>query len=167
MLSAIVAVAKNNIIGSQNELPWYLPADLKHFKDITTGHAVIMGRNTFASIVASLGHALPNRQNIVVSRTNHVQDPDVIVVTSIEEALATQAATGSDSEIFIIGGAQIYKAAAPFIEKWYVTEIDADIEGDVVLEGFEPTNYTEISRESHHKDDKNPYDYSFVVYERR
>lgn len=167
MLSAIVAVAKNNIIGSQNELPWYLPADLKHFKDITTGHAVIMGRNTFVSIVARLGHGLPNRQNIVVSRTNHVQDPDVIVVSSIEEALAAQDATGSDSEIFIIGGAQIYKAAAPFIEKWYVTEIDADIEGDVVLEGFDPTNYTEKSRESHHKDDKNPYDYSFVVYERR
>jgi len=87
-------------------------------------------------------------------------------VSSIEEALAAQDATGSDSEIFIIGGAQIYKAATPLIEKWYVTEIDADIEGDVVLEGFDPTNYTEISREFHQKDDKNPYDYSFVVYER-
>ncbi len=167
MVSAIVAVAKNGVIGNSGELPWYLPADLRRFKELTTGHAVIMGRTTYDSIVARLGHGLPNRHNIVLTRSTELQNKNgeldsTDIVSTIKDALTI--ATGEAP--FIIGGAQIYELAGSLIDRWYITEIDTEIEGDVVLKGFNPALFKEVVRESHQSDDKNPYNYSFVTYER-
>lgn len=162
MISAIVAVSRNGVIGNSNELPWYLPADLRRFKDVTTGHAVIMGRNTYDSIFTRLGHGLPNRQNIVVTRKDELKADDIETASSIEMALNL----AKDEEPFIIGGAQIYELAGPMVDRWYVTEVNAEIEGDVFLKGFDKDLYKEVSREDHPADEKNQFDYSFVVYER-
>lgn len=162
MLSAIVAVAKNGVIGNSNELPWYLPADLRHFKNLTSNHAVIMGHTTYDSIVRKLGHSLPNRQSIVITRNPDFFTNDAVSAISLEQALLETA----DEEPFIIGGAQIYELAAYKIQRWYVTEINADVEGDVMLEGFDKSNFKEVSREHHSADNKNQYDYDFVIYER-
>jgi dihydrofolate reductase len=163
MISAIVAVAVNNIIGNSGELPWYLPADLRHFKEITTGHPVIMGRKTYESIVARLGHALPDRQNIVITRSHDLQATDIETASSIEEALTL----AKDGDPIIIGGAQIYKLAQDKIDRWYVTRIDSDIQGDVILEGFRRDEFNEIDRTDHLADEKNPFDYHFLTYERK
>lgn len=162
MVSAIVAVTRNGVIGNSGELPWYLPADLRRFKELTTGHAVIMGRKTYDSIVARLGHALPNRQNIVVTRNKSLAADDIEIATSIEEALALV----KTDDPFIIGGAQIYELAAPDVDRWYITEIDTDVEGDVLLHGFDSHHFQEVAREDHRADEKNPFDYHFVTYER-
>lgn len=162
MVSAIVAVTRNGVIGNSGELPWYLPADLRKFKELTTGHAVIMGRKTYDSIVARLGHALPNRQNIVVTRNKELTADDIETATSIEEALALV----KTDDPFIIGGAQIYELAAPDVDRWYITEIDTDVEGDVLLHGFDSHHFYEVAREDHRADEKNPFDYHFVTYER-
>lgn len=162
MVSAIVAVTRNGVIGNSGELPWYLPADLRRFKELTTGHAVIMGRKTYDSIVTRLGHALPNRQNIVVTRNKALVASDIETATSIEEALALV----KTDDPFIIGGAQIYELAAPDVDRWYITEIDTDVEGDVLLHGFDRHHFQEVAREDHRADEKNPFDYHFVTYER-
>jgi len=162
MISGIVAVTKNGVIGNAGELPWYLPADLRHFKQLTVGYPVIMGRTTYDSIVARLGHPLPDRQNIVVTRQQDFQAEGATVVHSINEALLT----AENDDVMIIGGAQIYALAAPIIDRWYVTEIDATIEGDVRLKGFDKIAFTEVARDDHKSDEKNPFDYSFVTYEK-
>lgn len=162
MVSAIVAVAKNGVIGNSGSLPWYLPADLRRFKAITTGHSVIMGRTTYDSITARLGHSLPNRQSIVLTRNPEQLSITDTVVSSIEEALNES----DDAEPFIIGGAQIYELASPLIDRWYITEIDYHTDGDVKLRGFDQSLFKEVARENHYTDDKNPYNYSFVTYER-
>jgi len=163
MISAIVAVAKNGVIGNSGELPWYLPADLKHFKEVTLGHPVIMGRTTYESIFDRLGHPLPGRHNIVISRDEAYEALDTTVVHSLDEAILA----AESSDMFIIGGAQIYALAAETIDRWYVTEIDTDIEGDVLLEGFNKDAFIEVTREDHVPDEKNPYTYSFVTYDKR
>jgi len=162
MLSAIVAVSNNGVIGNSGDLPWYLPADLCHFKQITTGHTVIMGRKTYDSIVARLGNGLPDRQNIVITRSSDATYSDAFVATTINEAL--EVSTTDDP--IIIGGAQIYELAAPLIDRWYITEVDTFIEGDVALKGFNRDDFEEVDRESHLADARNPYNYSFVIYER-
>lgn len=162
MVSAIVAVTKNGVIGNSGELPWYLPADLRHFKEITTGHAVIMGRKTYDSIVTRLGHGLPDRQNIVVTRNPDVHADDIQTASSIDDALALV----KTDEPIIIGGAQIYELASNQVDRWYVTEIDTDISGDVTLKGFDKTQFKEVDRVDHLADEKNPFDYHFVIYER-
>lgn len=162
MISAIVAVAKNGVIGNSGEMPWYLPADLRHFKEVTTGHPVIMGRKTYESIVHRLGHGLPDRRNIVITRNQDLSAPDIETVSSITEALALV----ENEDVFVIGGAQIYTLAAEYIDRWYVTEIDTEIDGDVLLSGFDRNSFKEIERTDHRADEKNPFDYHFVVYER-
>lgn len=163
MISAIVAVAKNGVIGKSNSLPWYLPADLKHFSSITMGCDVIMGKVTYDSIVTRLGHGLPGRTNIVLTRDASYNSEFAKVVTSLDDAIA---ATSSE-EVFIIGGAQIYALASDLVQRWYITEVDADIDGDVILQGFNKSEFTETARESHLSDDKNQYNYGFVTYERK
>lgn len=162
MLSAIVATTSNGVIGVSGELPWYLPADLKHFKEITTGHTVIMGRKTYDSIVGRLGHALPDRENIVITRGD-LQADDIKIASSIKEALEM----ASDKNPIIIGGAQIYELAGELIDRWYITEIDGDIEGDVFLKAFDQEQFSEVSREDHAADEKNQFNYHFIVYERK
>lgn len=163
MLSIVVASAKNQVIGQSNDLPWYLPADLRHFKDITTGGTVIMGRRTHDSIIQRLGKPLPNRRSIVITREGLSLD-GVVFVHSIQEAIA---ASESDADSFIIGGAQIYQQALPYVQRIYMTEVDADIKGDTYFPAIDKNEWEETSREPHRKDDKNPYDYSFVTLQRK
>lgn len=130
-ISIIVAVAKNNVIGKDNKLPWHLPEDLKHFKELTSGHTVIMGRKTFESI----GRPLPNRKNIVISRNENFKANDMEVVHSIEQALDL---TKNEDEVFIIGGAEIYKQALLLVNKIYLTRINKDYEGDAYFPELGP-----------------------------
>jgi dihydrofolate reductase len=165
MITAVVAMAKNGVIGRSGDLPWYLPADLRHFKTITLGHPVIMGRKTWESIYARLGKALPERTNIVLTRDRSFTAAGAVVVGSLDEALAA-ADEASDREVMVIGGAQVYEAVLPRLDRIYLTRVDADIEGDTFFP--EPgKEWVEVAREKHAPDDKNPYPYTFITLDRR
>lgn len=159
MISIIVAKANNNIIGSKNELPWYLPADLRHFKAVTSGHTVVMVRTTYESIVARIGKPLPDRHNVVVTRDPVFTQPGVTVIHSIQ-------AINELGDVFVIGGAEMYRQTIDMADRLYITEVHADIDGDTYFPILS-ASWQEISRESHRADEKNQYDYDFVVYERR
>jgi dihydrofolate reductase len=159
-ISLIVAMAKNRVIGVNNTLPWHLPADLKHFKTLTMGHHIVMGRKTYESI----GKPLPGRTSVVVTRNAEYSVPGVIVVHSLEEALS---ACGEDDEVFVIGGAELYRQAIKFADCIYMTEIDADISGDALFTEFDSKSWQEIARESHAADEKNERPYHFVVYDKK
>ena len=156
-ISIIVAVGKNNVIGSDGKLPWHMPADLKRFKELTTGKPVIMGRKTYESI----GKPLPNRTNIILTRSADYEAGGCIVVNSLDEALE---ATEGEKEAMIIGGASIYAQFLPKARRIYMTQIDALIEGDVYFPAV--SGWREVNIEHHKKDDKNPHDYTFVIFER-
>lgn len=159
MISIIVAVSQGNVIGSKNDLPWYLPADLKHFKTVTNGKTVVMGRKTFESIVTRLGKPLPNRRNVVITRDAKFSYPGVEVIHSVADVKKL-------GDVFVIGGAEIYRQTVEMAHVLYITQVKTNVEGDT----FFPTLYSkwrEKTRESHKADDKNPFDYDFVVYERR
>lgn len=160
MLSIIVAKAKNNIIGKDNEMIWHLPEDLKHFKTLTTGHNIIMGRKTFES----LGRVLPNRKHIIFSQNPDfkVKDENVEVVHSL---LQIQELIESEEETFVIGGAMIYNFLMPYVKKMYVTEIDEEFEGDAFFPKINTEKWKETSREKGIKDENNNLDYEFVTYE--
>ncbi len=163
MVSLIAAVSNNWVIGNGPDIPWHLPADFAYFKRVTTGHPIIMGRTTFESI----GKPLPGRQNIVVSRNNEYQASEgVVVASSLEDAIA--AADTSSGEVFIIGGAQIYKDSLEkgLVDKAYITHVDIDIEGDVVFPGTYLESLVQVSGVNFKKDEKNIYDMTFAVYER-
>lgn len=160
MLYYVVAKANNNVIGSKNDLPWYLPADLKHFKQLTLGRTVVMGRKTFESIVARLGAPLPGRDNVVVTRNPEFTFPGVRVLHNIEEIY------GLKGDVYNIGGAELFRATFDRADKLNVTEVHADIPGDTFFPEIDPAHWREVARESHKKDEKNPYDYDFVTYER-
>jgi dihydrofolate reductase len=162
MIAIIAAVAENGVIGSQNSLPWYLPADLKHFAKVTKPHTVIMGRKTYESIVARLGQPLPERHNVVLTQQTNFEAPGVVVVSSVEQALAQ-----AGEKKFVIGGEQIYKLFMPYAEKLYLTEVKANIAGDAKFPDYNQTEWQETARENCERDEKNHYDYSFVIYERR
>ena len=131
MISAIAAIGKNRVLGKNNELLWRIPDDLKRFKALTTGHVIIMGRKTFDSI----GRPLSNRTSVVITRDTEWHHEGVIAVNSIEEAIAK--AKEFDTEIFIIGGAQIYEQALPFVDRLYLTLIDDEKEGDAYFPPYE------------------------------
>jgi dihydrofolate reductase len=159
MLAIIAALSRNRVIGKDNQLPWRLPADLKHFKAVTLGKPVIMGRKTFESI----GKPLPGRANIVVSRDPHFHADGIAVAHSLDDALAQAHAA---PEIMLIGGAQLYAQALPRAQRLYLTLIDTDIEGDAHFPDYDPSDWRETAREDHAADVNNPYPYSFVVLER-
>lgn len=144
MISAIAAIGTNRVLGKNNELLWRIPDDLKRFKNLTTGHVIIMGRKTFDSI----GKPLPNRTNIVITRDAAWQHEGVVAASSIEAALAQ--AKKIDSEIFIIGGAQIYAQALPHIERLYLTLIDDEKDGDTYFPTYE-TIFTKVIKEESHE----------------
>lgn len=156
-LSLIVAVARNGVIGRDGALPWHLPEDLKHFKRLTTGHAIVMGRRTFVSI----GRALPNRRNLVVSRTLDDVPEGVEVFPSLERALA--AARTTDGEPFVIGGAALYAEALPLATTLHVTEIDRDVQGDVCFPPIDPHVFRVLER----RPAETEIDVSFVTMGRR
>lgn len=162
MISFIVAIAENGVIGDKNGLPWYLPADLKHFSAVTKPHTVIMGRKTYESIVARLGKPLPDRTNVVITRQKGLELPGCVVVNSVEEALAQ-----SGEEKFVIGGEEVFRLFLPYADKLIITHIHASVTGDAKFPEYNPSEWVETSREDHVKDEKNQYDYSFVVYERK
>jgi len=159
MISIITAMDENRVIGRANALPWRLPNDLRRFRRLTTGHAVIMGRRNYESI----GRPLPERRNIVITRQPGYSAPGCQVVHSLEQALA---AAGEDPEIFIIGGAEIYAQALPRAARLYLTLVHAAVAGDVRFPPFDQGEWREIERERHEADDRHPYPYSFVVLER-
>lgn len=160
MKSIIVAYDKNRAIGAANDLLWRrdLPADLQHFKQATTGHAIIMGRKTYES----LGRPLPNRQNIVISRGMEPVE-GFSVVRDLDEAYAV--ATSND--IYIIGGGQIYQLALGTVDRLLVTEVDGAFDAEVFFPEVDMNMWQEVSREHHDKDDANKYNYDFVEYVRR
>jgi dihydrofolate reductase len=161
MISLIAAIGRNNELGKGNTLLWKLPADMEHFKKLTLVHTVIMGRKTFESI----GHPLPNRRNIVITRDADYKKEGVDVAHSLSEALDM---VGNDNEeVFIIGGAEIYKQTMPIADKLYITHIDAEDSGaDSFFPEIIPVVWNEISHEEHEKDEKNPLDYVFSIYEK-
>ena len=159
MLSLIVAMAKNRVIGFENKMPWHLPAELAYFKRVTTGHPIIMGRKTFDSI----GRPLPNRRNIVVSRNISFHSPGVEVANSLENALALCA----QDNPFVIGGASLYAEALTLAQQLYITEIDAELVGDTFFPPINDSLWKEESREARRRDEKNIYDLQFVVLQRR
>lgn len=158
-ISIIAAVSKNNVIGKAKKLPWHLPADLKHFKEITSGHTVIMGRKTFESI----GRPLPNRRNIVVTRNTNLKADGIEVVHSIEQA---NELTKNEDEIFIIGGAEIYNQSLPSAEKIYLTRVNIDVEGDAYFPEL-GNEWLEISKVENKADEENKYDFTFYEYKNR
>lgn len=159
MISIVVALDKNRGIGLKNGLPWTLPADLRHFKEVTMGHPIIMGRKTHESI----GRALPGRKNIIITRNEGYVAEGCEVVHSLEEAIALAGA----GEVCIIGGGEIFVMALPMAQKLYVTEVDHVFSADVYFPEINPDEWKVVSRDSHKADEKNPHDYAFVVYERR
>jgi dihydrofolate reductase len=162
MISLVVAYAKNQVIGRNNELPWYIPDDLKHFKQLTINKTVVMGRNTYESIVRRLGKGLPNRRNIVVSGSLKGPVDGIEVAASLEAAITL---AQDDEEIVLIGGQRIFEEAISkgLVERIYATEIDAVIDGDTFFPKLDQKNWREIDRE-HKNGDSLAYD--FVIYER-
>ena len=158
-ISAVVAIAENHAIGKNNQLLWYLPNDLKHFKQITSGHTVIMGRKTYESV----GKPLPNRRNIVITRQN-IAIPGCEVVNSIEAALALCA---HEQEVFIIGGAEIYKLALPLTNRIYLTIVHSLFEADAFFPPISMQEWVETEREDFEADEKNNIPYSFITLNRR
>lgn len=158
-VSILVAYDRNRAIGHGNKLPWYLPEDLKRFKALTMGHHIVMGRKTYESI----GRPLPGRTNVVITRELGYLAEGSIVVDSLERALEM---AKEDSEIFIIGGAQIFVQMLPFCDRMYATEIDATFDADTYFPEFDRASWMETSREHRAEDASNPYPFDFVVYDR-
>jgi len=156
-ISIISAMACNRVIGIENRLPWHLPEDLRHFKALTLGHHIIMGRKTFESI----GRPLPGRTTVIVSRDPGYRMAGCLTANSVQEAIA---ACGDDPEIFFVGGADLYAQALPLADRLYLTEIQADFEGDARFPDFDRALWREAARERHRSEAG--LDYHFVTYER-
>ena len=162
MLSTIVAIANNNVIGKDNKLIWHLPEDLKRFKQITTGKNIIMGRKTFES----LGRILPNRKHVILCNDMEM-DIDNENVEILDDISKLDKYINSDEENFVIGGATIYKLLMPYVNKLYITKINHDFEGDVYFPEIKEAEWKEISKEKGLKNDENPYDYEYITYVRK
>ena len=155
-LAIIAAVAKNNVIGKSNSLPWYLPEDLKRFKQLTTGKTVLMGRKTFESVINKLGKPLPNRKNVVITSQADYSVPEgVIVYNDLNKALNEL----KNDEVLISGGAKIYEQTIGLVNKLYITHINREVDGDVLFPKIDLNKWKKISEEKHDG-------FSFVEYER-
>ena len=158
--SIIAAMARNRVIGRDNRLPWRLPADLQHFKRITMGKPMIMGRKTWESLPG----LLPGRRHIVVTRDRSYRAKGGEVVHSLDQAISQ---AGDVDEIMLVGGANLYAQAMALASRLYLTEIDTEVEGDAWFPEFDPAEWREVSREAHPADGQNPYSYTFRVLDRR
>ena len=163
-ISIIVAVAPNNVIGKDNTLIWHLPADMKYFKEKTTNHCIITGRKNYESIPEKF-RPLPNRTNIVITRQTEYKAPGAIVVDTLEKAIA-KAKEIEKEEVFIIGGGEIFKQSMDMTERIYLTKVDGIFEGDVFFPDLNLKEWKEVSREDCRADEKNKYDYSFIILDR-
>lgn len=160
--SIIVAKADNNAIGKDNQLIWHMPADLKHFKNTTMGHHIIMGRKTFES----QKKPLPGRTSIVITRDKDYKAKGCLIVHSLEEAFNI-GKENNQEEVFILGGAEIYKLALPYTDKIYLTEIKAEFEADTFFPSLNMEEWEEIKRSEFPADEKNPYPYIFLEFVRK
>jgi len=164
-LALIVAASENNVIGKNNQLPWYLPGDLKYFKAITMAKPVIMGRKTFESI----GKPLPGRDNIVITRNASYQADGIKVVTSLAEAVELAKSIcliNGGEEIMIIGGAQIYEQALATADRVYLTRVHRHVEGDAFFPELAAEQWQEVAREDIAAEEPNPFDFSYLVLDR-
>ncbi|WP_110112260.1 dihydrofolate reductase [Bacillus sp. CGMCC 1.16541] len=161
MISLIAAMDKQRLIGKENDLPWRLPEDLKHFKKITTGHTVVMGRKTFESI----RKPLPNRTNVIVTHQKAYQPDGTTVVHSLDELENLDQEL--NDELFVIGGATLYEQMINVASRLYITHIDEVFEGDTYFPEIDLTKWKVVTKEQGPKDEKNPYTYYFTMYERK
>jgi dihydrofolate reductase len=152
-------MAKNGVIGAHNRIPWHLPDELKLFKNLTMGHHIVMGRKTYESI----GRILPGRTTVIVTRQRDYRVPGAIVAHSLSEALA---ACGEDDEIFVIGGAELFRQALPLAHRLHLTVVDAEPEGDIVMPPIDFSRWREVSSRAHDADDRHPHAYRYALYER-
>ena len=159
MLSIVVAVGKNNIIGKENGLLWHLPNDLKHFRKITEGHTIIMGRKTFESI----GRVLPNRRHIVLTRSSDLQVEGVEKASSIEEVLKL---VENEEEAFVIGGGEIYRQFLPLVQRIYMTEVDIEKDADVFFPAIDSLEWKVVEEEPGVLDERNTIPHRFLILER-
>jgi dihydrofolate reductase len=162
MITIIAAIAKNNALGKDNDLIWYLPADLKRFKKVTTGHYILMGRNTFESI----GKPLPNRTTVIITRNSNYFKEGCLIANSLEQAIEL---TNNAASVFIIGGAQIYSEAIKksLVDQLDITKVHEEFEADVFFPEIDLTIWEEVSREDFKADEKNKHDFSFVSYQKK
>lgn len=162
MLTIIVAIANENVIGKDNKLIWHLPEDLKRFKQITSGKNIIMGRKTFES----LGRILPNRKHIILCNDMdmNIENENVEILDDISKL---DKYINSEEENFIIGGATIYKLLMPYANKMYITKINESFEGDVYFPEIKDSEWEEISREKGLRNEENPFDYDYITYTRK
>jgi dihydrofolate reductase len=162
IISQIVAVSENDVIGKDNALPWHMPDDSAYFREKTWGHHIVTGRRNYEAE----GKALPGRINLVITRNKDYQIPDGEVVHTLEEAIRIAQRAG-ETELFIVGGEEIYRMAMDTTDRIYLTRIHAVVEGDTFYPRLDGEIWKEASRDARKKDDRNPYDYDFIVYERR
>ena len=162
IISQIVAASLNNVIGINNGLPWHMPIDSAYFKEKTWGHHIVTGRRNYEAE----RKALPGRINIVLTRNKDFQIPDGIVVHQLAEAIEI-AKNAGEKELFIVGGEEIYSLAMEITDRIFLTRIHAEIEGDTFYPELSLETWKEVSKKMNFKDDKNPYDYDFIIYERR
>ena len=161
-ISFIVAKAENNVIGKNNALPWHLKDDLQLFKKITMGHHILMGRKTFESI----GKALPGRMSLVISTENHAKSENVLWIKSIIRAIK-QAERNGETELFIIGGEKIFKAALSLADRIYLTEVKAKVEGNVFFPPLSMKNWKKVSEQHFDKNAGNDYEFSMQILDRK
>jgi dihydrofolate reductase len=162
MITIIAAISKNNALGKDNDLIWHLPADLKRFKKITSGHYILMGRNTFESI----GKPLPNRTTIIITRNHNYFKEGCLIANSLEQAIEL---TNNAPNVFIIGGAQIYREtiAKELADKLDITIVHQEFDADVFFPEIDLTIWKEVAREDFNADEKNKYDFSFISFVKR
>ncbi|CAM4233169.1 dihydrofolate reductase [Bacillus manliponensis] len=161
MISLLVAMDKNRVIGKDNDLPWRLPADLAYFKTVTMGHHIIMGRKTFESI----GRPLPGRTNVVITRNKDYKVEGCQVIHAIDDVKKMSEET--NEELFVIGGAEIFKEVLSFADRLYITKIEEEFEGDTFFPEVNENEWEEVFMEQGVTDEKNPYTYYFCRYEKK
>lgn len=162
MINIIVATTTNFVIGKDNDLPWHLPTDMKYFKDTTKGHIVVMGRKCWESIPEKF-RPLPNRKNIVMTRDPNYVANGAIVSHDLEQILVSH--ENSHEQVFIIGGAELYKEAFKYANRLFLTQIYSNVEGDVYLEGLEPNNWNLVEGSELHEE--NGFKFRFELYEKK
>jgi dihydrofolate reductase len=164
IISAIAALSQNRVIGKNNDLPWRLRDDMKFFMETTKGHHVIMGRKNYDSLHDKY-KPLPNRTNMVITRQETFNAPGCIVLHAVEPGLEIAERVG-ENECFIIGGAEIYKLSMPYTNRLYLTEIQAEVQGDTYFPQFNTKEWREISRKHHPADERHQYSFDFVIYDK-
>lgn len=165
IISLIAAHSKNRVIGKNNDLPWRLPDDMKYFMQTTKGHVVVLGRKNYQSLPEKF-RPLPNRTNIVITRSKDFEAPGCTIVHSLEDAIALGKKSG-EQELFVIGGAEIYAMALPIANRLYLTEIDAILDGDTFFPAWDKSRWVETLRQHHARDERHQYAFDFVVYTKK